>query len=213
MRGQERRRRKRGWRFWIDRGGTFTDVVAVAPDGGEHSLKLLSVSDAYADAAVEAMRRLLGAPPTDPFPADEIAAIKIGSTVATNALLERSGARTVLVTTAGFADALLIGDQSRPKLFALSVEKSAPLFRQVIETDERLAADGSIVRPLDKTALAQKLAAARAAGAEAVAIAFLHADLNGAHEQAAAAIARAQGFAQVSLGSEVSPLPRFVPRA
>ncbi|HYE47874.1 MAG TPA: hydantoinase/oxoprolinase N-terminal domain-containing protein, partial [Caulobacter sp.] len=107
------------WSFWIDRGGTFTDVVARAPDGSERTLKLLSQSPAYPDAAVEAMRRLLGAAPGEPFPADRVEAIKMGTTVATNALLERKGAPTLLVTTRGFADALVIGDQSRPHLFAL----------------------------------------------------------------------------------------------
>ena len=107
-----------GWTFWIDRGGTFTDVIGRGPDGASRTVKLSSASGAYADAAVEAMRRVLGARPGDPFPAGRVDAVKMGTTVATNALLERTGAKTLLVTTAGFADALVIGDQTRPSLFA-----------------------------------------------------------------------------------------------
>ncbi|NBB17102.1 5-oxoprolinase [Caulobacter sp. SLTY] len=201
------------WSFWIDRGGTFTDVVARAPDGAEKTLKLLSQSPAYPDAAVEAMRRLLGAAPGEPFPAERVEAIKMGTTVATNALLERKGAPTLLVTTKGFADALVIGDQSRLHLFALDLIRPDPLYTQVIEADERLGADGQLVTPLDEPALAAQLAEARSAGLTSVAIAFLHSDLNPAHEQAAARLARATGFTYVALSSEVSPLPRFVPRA
>src|SRR5688572_15915773 len=123
--------------FWIDRGGTFTDVIGRAESGpgtwAETSLKLLSTSPAYPDAAVEAMRRILGADPGQPFPAERVEAIKMGTTVATNALLERRGARTLLVTTEGFADALAIGDQARPDLFALVVEKPEPLYAGVVE--------------------------------------------------------------------------------
>ena len=202
-----------GWSFWIDRGGTFTDVVARDPDGAEHTLKLLSQSPAYADAAVEAMRRLLGAQPDQPFPAERVEAIKMGTTVATNALLERKGAATLLVTTKGFADALVIGDQSRPELFALDLVRPDPLYAAVLEADERLASDGAEVRPLEEAALAAAFARARESGATSVAIAFLHSDLNPAHEIAAGALAHAAGFEYVALSSEVSPLPRFVPRA
>jgi 5-oxoprolinase (ATP-hydrolysing) len=201
------------WSFWIDRGGTFTDVIARSGEGYETSLKLLSASPAYEDAAVEAMRRVLGAAPGEPFPAERVAAIKMGTTVATNALLERAGAKTLLVVTAGFADALTIGDQARPDLFALEIERPAPLHSGVIEASERLAADGALVSPLDEAALAAALTKARAEGFTSAAIAFLHADLNPAHEQAAGALARAAGFEFVALSHEVSPLPRFVPRA
>lgn len=201
------------WSFWIDRGGTFTDVIGRAPGGGLVSLKLPSQSPAYADAAVEAMRRLLDVSPFATFPADRIASIKVGTTVATNALLERKGARTVFVATAGFADALAIGDQSRPDLFALDIDRATQLYESVIEADERLAADGAVVRPLDETDLTASLAAAVAAGFDSVAIAFLHSDLNPAHEQSAAALARAAGFSTVVVSSEVSPLPRLLPRA
>jgi 5-oxoprolinase (ATP-hydrolysing) len=202
-----------GWTFWIDRGGTFTDVIGRSPEGTERTLKLLSASPAYADAAVEAMRRLLGAGPGDRFPADRVAAIKMGTTVATNALLERKGARTLLVVTKGFADSILIGDQSRPELFALDILRSDPLYAGVVEAHERLASDGAVVSALDVPALAAALAAARDDGFTSVAIAFLHSDLNPAHEQAAGEIARAAGFDYVALSHEASPLPRFVPRA
>ncbi|WP_374571720.1 hydantoinase B/oxoprolinase family protein [Phenylobacterium sp.] len=203
----------RRYAFWIDRGGTFTDVIASSDDGAEVSLKLLSASPAYEDAAVEAMRRVLNAAPGDPFPAHRVEAIKMGTTVATNALLERRGARTLFVTTAGFADALVIGDQARPDLFALKIERPAPLYEAVVEADERLAADGSVARPLDRAALKARLEAAAAEGFTACAVAFLHADLNPEHELAAGAIAEAAGFSFVALSHEVSPLPRFVPRA
>jgi 5-oxoprolinase (ATP-hydrolysing) len=202
-----------GWEFWIDRGGTFTDVIGRGPDGRETSAKLLSVSTAYEDAAVEAMRRLLGVAPGAPFPAHDVASIKLGTTVATNALLERNGARTLLVTTRGLADALTIGDQARPHLFDLDIVRPAPLHAGVIEADERLDAAGAVIRPLDEAALASALGQAAADGFESVAVAFLHADLNPAHERRAGELARAAGFRFVSLSSDVSPLPRFIPRA
>ncbi|MDO8322183.1 MAG: hydantoinase B/oxoprolinase family protein [Phenylobacterium sp.] len=201
------------WNFWIDRGGTFTDVIGKAQDGEEVSLKLLSSSPAYEDAAVEAMRRVLGAAPGAPFPADRVEAIKMGTTVATNALLERRGARTLFVATQGFADALAIGDQARPDLFALNIVRPEPLYSGVVEARERLAADGAVVESLDRDDLAAKLRHAVAEGYTAAAIAFLHADLNPEHEIAAGALARAAGFEFVALSHEVSPLPRYIPRA
>ena len=202
-----------GWSFWIDRGGTFTDVIGRTPDGAVKTLKLPSISDRYADAAVEAMRRLLGAEAGDPFPTARVAAIKMGTTVATNALLERKGARTLLVTTEGFGDALEIGDQARPDLFALDIRKPEPLHAGVVEAGERMDAQGRVVSGLDRQALAEALARAKAEGFESVAVAFLHADHNPAQEQAAGALARAAGFAHVTLSHEASPLPRFIPRA
>ena len=199
--------------MWIDRGGTFTDVIVQRTDGSTQTLKLLSTSDAYADAAVEGMRRLMDARPGEPFPAHRVNAIKMGTTVATNALLERKGARTLFVTTQGFADALAIGDQARPRLFDLEIIKRRPLYDGVVEANERLAADGAVVRPLDAEALKTALTAARREGFQSVAIAFLHADLNPIHEQAAGEIARGLGFECVALSHEVSPLPRFLPRA
>jgi len=207
----------RSWRFWIDRGGTFTDVigqVAVGPDAGaETSLKLLSASPAYPDAAVEAMRRILGVEPGAPFPAARVESIKMGTTVATNALLERAGAKTLFVTTQGFADSVLIGDQARPDLFALTIVRPEPLYSGVVEAPERLDAQGVVVRPLDEAALTEKLRAALAQGYASAAIAFMHADLNPAHERRAGEIAKAAGFRFVALSHEVSPLPRFIPRA
>ncbi len=202
-----------GWMFSIDRGGTFTDVIGQTPDGATHTLKLLSNSPSYEDAAVEAMRRLLAVAPGVPFPADRVTAIRMGTTVATNALLERKGAKTLLVTTRGFADALTIGDQARPDLFALNIERPAPLHAGVLEADERLAADGAVVVPLDEAALAAGLAGAAADGFTSVAVCFLHSDLNPVHERRAGALARAAGFKHVGLSCEVSPLPRFLPRA
>ena len=203
----------RVWSFWIDRGGTFTDVIGRADDGSETSLKLLSASPAYPDAAVEAMRRILGAQPGQPFPAARVDAIKMGTTVATNALLERAGARTLFVTTKGFADALVIGDQARPDLFALNIVRPQPLYSGVIEADERLGADGAEARSLDRVALTEALQKALSQGFTSVAIAFLHADLDPAHERQAGEIARGLGFPFVAMSHEVSPLPRFIPRA
>jgi len=201
------------WSFAIDRGGTFTDVIGRTSNGQERALKLLSSSPAYADAAVEGMRRLLGAAPGRAFPANRVASIRMGTTVATNALLERAGAKTLFVTTCGFGDALVIGDQSRPQLFALNIVRPAPLYAGVVEAEERLGADGGVATPLDLSALEARLAAAVAEGFAACAIAFLHADLNPAHELAAAEAARRAGFAFVAASHEVSPLPRFLPRA
>ncbi len=201
------------WRFWIDRGGTFTDVIGQTDAGGLRTLKLPSVSSRYEDAAVEGMRRLLNAGPGDPFPAGRVAEIKMGTTVATNALLERKGAPTLLVTTLGFADALVIGDQARPDLFALDIKRPPSLFTSVVEADERLGASGEIVRALDRERLRADLARARAGGLTSAAIAFLHADLNPDHEIEAGRLALEAGFEFVALSHQVSPLPRFLPRA
>ncbi len=199
--------------FWIDRGGTFTDVIGRAGDGRLGTLKLLSASPAYADAAVEGMRRMLGVAPDAAFPASRVGAIKLGTTVATNALLERKGAKTLFVATQGFADTLVIGDQTRPSLFALDIVKPAPLYAGVIEADERLDAAGAVLRPLNSAALTERLRAAVAQGFTSAAIAFLHADLNPAHELEAGEIARAAGFGFVALSHQVSPAPRYLPRA
>jgi 5-oxoprolinase (ATP-hydrolysing) len=201
------------WSIWIDRGGTFTDLIARAPDGALRTLKLLSTAPAYEDAAVEGMRRLLGVAPDQPFPADRVAEIRMGTTVATNTLLERRGAKTLFVATEGFADALEIGDQARPDLFALTIVKPKPLYAGVIEADQRLAADGAVLRALNEDALAENLAAAVADGFTSAAIAFLHADLNPAHELRAGEIAKAAGFGFIALSHQVSPLPRYIPRA
>ena len=183
-----------GWSFWIDRGGTFTDVIGRDPEGRLHVGKVLSEDPRYEDAALEGIQLLLGAGPLDPA---RIASIRMGTTVATNALLERKGARVVLVITAGFEDALLIGTQARPDLFALRIEKPDPLPWRVIGLDEEVRASGQAVRPPDLAALRARLEAARAEGGEAVAVVLKNAWANPAHEQAAAGLARELGFAHV----------------
>ena len=201
------------WQFWIDRGGTFTDIVARRPDGGLETRKLLSNNPGqYADAAVEGMRRVLGLEPCDAFPAEEVRAIKMGTTVATNALLERAGAPTALIVTKGFRDALLIGQQTRPALFALDIQRPAPLYERVIEAEERLAEDGTVLAALDEAALRRELEAARAQGIEAAAIAFVHGYRYPAHERRAAELAAEAGFSQISASHEVAPLIKLVPR-
>ncbi|MBZ0212125.1 MAG: hydantoinase B/oxoprolinase family protein [Hyphomicrobium sp.] len=201
------------WHFWIDRGGTFTDVVARAPDGRLFTRKLLSENPgAYDDAALEAIRLFLGVPAAAPIPAERIAAVKMGTTVATNALLERKGDPTLLVITGGLKDQLEIGTQARPEIFAKRIVKPEMLYRRVIEADERVRADGSIERRLDLAALEEKLRTARADGIDAVAIVFMHAYAYPEHERRAAELARALGFSQVSASHEVSPLIKLVPR-
>ncbi|MGC0143317.1 hydantoinase B/oxoprolinase family protein [Pseudactinotalea sp. Z1732] len=196
-----------GWQFWIDRGGTFTDVVARDSHGELHTHKLLSEDpERYDDAAVEAIGRLL---PTG----ERIDAVKMGTTIATNALLERRGEPTVLVITAGFADALRIGYQDRPRIFDRQIVLPELLHTHTIEADERLGADGQVLRPLRAEALRDELAAARAEGYRAVAIAFLHSYREPVHEQQAAQIAREVGFTQVSTSAEVSPLMKLISRA
>ena len=201
------------WDFWIDRGGTFTDIVARKPDGGLVAHKLLSENpEAYRDAAIQGMRELMGVAAADPIPAARIATVKMGTTVATNALLERKGAPTVLVITKGFRDALRIGYQDRPNIFAKHIVKPEQLYGQVVEVDERIRADGTIERAPDLAAVSRDLRAAHAAGAQACAIVFMHAYRYPAHERAVAEEARRIGFAQVSVSHEISPLMKLVGR-
>jgi len=201
------------WDFWIDRGGTFTDVVARGPRGGLKTLKLLSESpEHYADAATEGIRRLLGLAAGAAIPSAQIGAVKMGTTVATNALLERAGAKTVFVTTKGFKDQLAIGYQNRPKLFDLDIHKPEQLYAQVIEVDERVSAQGEVLRVPDLVAVRNALAVAKADGCEAVAICFLHGYRFHDHERAVAALAHEAGFRQVSVSHEASPLMKFVGR-
>jgi 5-oxoprolinase (ATP-hydrolysing) len=197
-----------GWHFWIDRGGTFTDVIARPPDGREIVRKLLSENPGrYEDAAVEAIRSILAE-----NGGGEIAAIKMGTTVATNALLERKGAATVLVVTDGFGDLLEIGNQARPDIFARHIVKPDQLQRHVIEARERVTAEGEVLTPLDEAHVRTELAAARAAGVTSCAVACLHGWAWPAHERRIAEIAREVGFVHVSASSEVSGLVRYVPR-
>jgi 5-oxoprolinase (ATP-hydrolysing) len=201
------------WDFWIDRGGTFTDVVGRRPDGSLVAHKLLSENpEAYRDAALQGIRDLLGLKPGEPIPPGRIGAVKMGTTVATNALLERKGERTLLVTTRGFRDALKIGYQARPKIFARQIVKPQMLFERVIEADERVRADGTVERALDVAALRPALEAARADGIAAVAVVFMHAYRYPEHERQAAALAREIGFPQVSASHEISPLIKLVGR-
>ena len=171
------------WDFWIDRGGTFTDVIGRDPRGRLHPMKLLSESPAYADAAVEAIRRLLRLASGEPIPTGAIRAVKMGTTVATNALLERRGERTLLVTTRGFRDALEIGYQARPRIFARNIIKPEQLYSGVVEIDERVLADGAVERAPDPERVRAALAEARAQGYDAVAIVFMHAYRYPAHER------------------------------
>ena len=201
------------WDFWVDRGGTFTDIVARRPDGSLEAHKLLSENpEAYADAAVQGIRDLLGLRSGEPIPPGKVGAVKMGTTVATNALLERKGDRTLLLITKGFRDALKIGYQARPKIFARHIVKPDMLYERVAEVDERVRADGTVERAPDLAAVRRDLEAARADGTDAVAIVFMHAYRYPAHEKAVAALAREMGFSQVSVSHEVSPLIKLVGR-
>src|SRR6202162_2487859 len=172
------------WDFWIDRGGTFTDVVGRRPDGTLLAHKLLSENpEAYRDAAVQGIRDLLGLQPGEPIPQGKIGAVKMGTTVATNALLERKGERTLLVTTKGFRDALKIGYQARPKIFARNIVKPEVLSERVVEIDERVRADGTVEREPDLAETRAALERAKADGIAAVAIVFMHASRYPAPEQ------------------------------
>ena len=205
--------RTHGWQFWIDRGGTFTDVVARRPDGELVCQKLLSDNPGqYEDAAVEAIRRALEVGPRQPIPGDRIESVRMGTTVATNALLEREGRATVLVITRGFRDALRIGYQHRPDIFARRIVLPEMLYGDVIEAHERMTADGEVLHALDRRALLADLEAARASGFEAVAICFMHAWRFPQHEAEAARLAAEAGFSQVSVSHETSPLIKLVSR-
>ena len=201
------------WQFWIDRGGTFTDVVARRPDGGIVTRKLLSENpDRYEDAALQGIRDVLRLEPGAPLPVADVAAVKMGTTVATNALLERKGEPTLLVATEGFADALRIGYQSRPRLFALNIDLPDMLFDRVVEARERVGPRGDVLVPLDRDAARRDLERAFAAGLRSVAVALIHGYRHPDHERAIGDIARDVGFTQISLSHEVSPLMKLVPR-
>jgi 5-oxoprolinase (ATP-hydrolysing) len=202
------------WDFWIDRGGTFTDVIGRDPDGRLHPRKLLSENaGAYEDAAVQGIRDHLGLLAGEPIPAGVIGEVRMGTTVATNALLERKGEPTLYVTTKGFRDALRIGVQARPHIFAKRIVKPEPLYDAVLEVEERVLSDGLVEQAPDAEAVRADLRRFRAEGYDAVAIALMHGYRYPAHEALTARIAREEGFAQVSVSHEVSPLMKLVGRA
>ena len=201
------------WQFWIDRGGTFTDVVGRRPDGTLVTHKLLSENpEQYRDAAVAGMRHLLGLSAGEPITPELVECVKMGTTVATNALLERKGEPTLLIITRGFRDALRIAYQDRPRLFDRHIVLPELLYKRVIEAQERVGADGAVIEPLDEDHLRERLWAAYDAGLRSVAIVFMHGWRWPAHEQAAAWLARSLGFTQVSVSHEVSPLMKLVSR-
>ncbi|MGB3512221.1 MAG: hydantoinase B/oxoprolinase family protein [Microcoleaceae cyanobacterium] len=204
---------KNSWQFWIDRGGTFTDIVAKAPDGKIIIHKLLSENpDRYQDAPVQGIREILGIPQNQPIPSEEIEVIKMGTTVATNALLERKGDRTVLVITKGFKDALRIGYQNRPNIFARQIILPEMLYEKVIEVEERFTAKGEEIIPLKTTELITKLQTAYNEGIRSCAIVLMHGYRYPKHEQKIKGIAQEIGFTQISVSHEVSPLMKLVSR-
>lgn len=201
------------WQFWVDRGGTFTDIVAKSPSGDLKTHKLLSENpEVYKDAAVHGIRELLDLKPDAPVPSGLIEAVKMGTTVATNALLERKGERTVLFITKGMKDLLRIGYQNRPKLFDLDIQLPELLYEDVVEIDERVAADGEIISPLNCAAAREALSRANGKGYRSIAIALMHSYRFPDHEQRLGDMARQSGFTQISLSHEVSPLIKLVGR-
>lgn len=202
-----------GWQFWVDRGGTFTDIVARRPDGRLLTHKLLSENPArYRDAAVAGIRALLGIAEDEAVPVTRVEAVRMGTTVATNALLERKGERTLLVITRGFRDALRIAYQNRPRIFDRHIVLPEMLYDRVVEVDERITAEGTVLRAPDLELLGEQLRQAHANGISAVAVVCLHSYLYPAHEREIGKLAEQIGFGQISLSSEVSPLMKLVPR-
>ena len=201
------------WQFWIDRGGTFTDIVAKKPDGKIIIDKLLSEnSDAYKDAAVEGIRRILELKKDDKIPTDIISSVKMGTTVATNALLERKGDRTLLLITKGFGDLLRIGYQNRPLLFDLNIKLPELLYERVVEVSERLNDKGDVVTELNEEEVRNSLIKAKSDGINSVAIAFMHSYINPDHENKIEQIAKEENFNQISVSHKVSPLIKLVGR-
>jgi len=202
-----------GWQFWIDRGGTFTDIVARDPHGTLSTVKLLSEDPGrYSDAAIAGIRHCLGLSAGAPIPAGLIDAVKMGTTVATNALLERKGERVLLLINRGFGDLPRIGNQTRPRLFDLAIRLPDLLHERVVEIAGRIGVDGTELLPLDEQAAHDALTTAYAEGIRAVAIVLMHAWAFPAHERRLGEIARKVGFQQISLSHQASPLPRIVPR-
>jgi len=201
------------WQIWIDRGGTFTDIVARRPDGSLTSHKLLSENpEQYHDAAIQGIRDILGLKAAEPVPAGLIGAVKMGTTVATNALLERRGDRTLLVITGGFGDALRIGYQNRPLLFARHIVLPEMLYEEVLEVSERVSATGGIITPLDEAVARNGLRRAFDRGIRAVAVVLMHGYRFPAHEKRIASLAQDIGFEQISVSHRVSPLMKLISR-
>ncbi|NES87499.1 MAG: hydantoinase/oxoprolinase family protein [Moorea sp. SIO2B7] len=201
------------WQFWIDRGGTFTDIVAKRPDGQILIHKLLSENpEQYQDAPVQGIREVMGIPDNVPIPADKIEVVKMGTTVATNALLERKGDRTVLVITKGFGDALRIGYQNRPDIFAREIILPEMLYEQVIEVEERYNAQGEELIPVNKQQVQKDLETAYETGIRSCAIVLMHGYRYTGHEQEIVNIAKIIGFEQISVSHKVSPLMKLVSR-
>ncbi len=200
------------WEFWVDRGGTFTDIIALQPNGEMLTHKLLSESPGYQDAAIQGIRDILNVVSKDKLPIQQISAVRMGTTVATNALLERTGEPTLLVTTRGFRDQLRIGYQTRPDLFALNIQLPEMLYCDVLEVDERLDAHGKVVKPLDEEAARLGLKRYFDEGIRSVAIILMHGYRYTLHEDLLKTIARTIGFSQISISHQVSPLMKYIPR-
>src|SRR3954468_15930396 len=202
-----------GWQFWIDRGGTFTDIVGGRPDGSLVTHKLLSENpERYRDAALAGIRELLSLDKDDEIPPQLIEAVKMGTTVATNALLERKGARTALFITRGFRDALRIAYQNRPRIFDRHIVLPEMLYSKVVEVDERVGAHGDIVLPLDEEGPRLRLQKTYDEGYRSIAIVFMHGYRYPAHESKVAELAQRVGFTQISVSHRVSPLMKLVGR-
>ena len=202
------------WQFWIDRGGTFTDIVGRKPDGSIVIDKLLSENSShYKDAAVAGIKKLLNLSQNERIPVDKISSVKMGTTVATNALLERKGDKTLLLITKGFGDLLRIGYQNRPLLFDLNIKLPELLYDRVFEVSERLDSKGNIIKDLDEESVRDTLRKAKLDGINSVAIAFMHSYLNPIHEEKIAQIASEEKIAQISVSYKVSPLMKLVGRA
>jgi len=201
------------WDFWIDRGGTFTDIVGRSPNGSLHPHKLLSENpEAYKDAAIQGIKDILGISKHDKIPSDQVGNVKMGTTVATNALLERKGDQTALLITKGFRDMLEIGYQARPDIFAKEIIKPELLYEKIIEVDERVLADGTIETSIDLKKLSNDISALKEDGIDSIAITFMHAWKYTDHEEQAAKLVRESGFGQVSVSHEVSPLIKIIGR-
>ena len=203
---------KRKWQFSIDRGGTFTDVIGIDPEGEIQTLKLLSESPDYPDSAIEGIQRILGLSQEESIPEERVSRIRMGTTVATNALLERKGTSVALFITQGFRDLLEIGNQARPEIFKLKVRKTKQLYRCVKEVEERIDAAGQVIRRLNVKKVETDLMRIRRMGISSVAIVLMHAWKNPAHEKRVASLARKAGFRQVSVSHEVMPLIKIVGR-